>query len=98
MQVTLHIVTVKPNSVKWWGELYSEKNGHITNSIKSLPGLLEYKRNYIDTNTFEQTLVFDTIEASLNYRDLWKSNPAFVERKQYNDENLIVSFTNETYN
>lgn len=98
MQVTLHIVTVKPETAQWWGPVNVEKSDQILEAIKAIPGFVSYDKKFIDDNTVEQTIVFESIEASLLYRDLWRNNPAIVERKKYNEENLIVTFTTETYN
>lgn len=97
MQVTLHIVTVKPETVEWWGTNHLEEQTKINEAIRLFPGVIKYERKVIDTNTVENTIVFNSVESYLDYRDLWRTSPLWAQRKAYNEENMIVTFTTESY-
>lgn len=96
MKVTLHMLYVKPETAKWYGVVFPEKNNEIQEAVESFPGVT-YTRGAIDENTMEATLVFDSIEAYVDYKNFRDSIPLFSERKLYNEQNSIISFSSESY-
>lgn len=97
MQVTLHVLYVKPETVKWFREVYPEKNQEIQAAIRSFPGLVSHDRTIVDENTLEVKLVFESNASYVAYQELWKTMQSWVDRTAYNNANSIISFFSESY-
>lgn len=94
-QYTYQVLFVKPETVKWFGEVFPDEAKEISDAISKLPGLVSWDKVNIDENTYQSTMIFESMDAFVEYKKLWNTGP-WAHRAQYNKDNLIVTFVTQT--
>lgn len=95
MSYTVRITSVKPANVAWYTDVNQAAKDSMaryrTNAKAGANGMLNFQKTRPDANTIVRVYEFDTKENYDAFMSLTNSDPDAVARKNYNNQNGIVS-------